>query len=234
MSFDSGTEDSPERATWLAERRREVEVAYDEEGPTYDAYDPATSIHRRFVAALIRTVPEGGSIVDIACGTAPYAGMVLDAGLRYTGTDQSNGMLTRASAKWPVARFERIGCQELTFDSDFDAVMCIDAMENISPEDWPSVLGSFHRALRPGGHVYLTVEQIDTAVIKAALETARDRGWPVVAGEVIEGDTAGYHFYPDRDRVFAWIEDAGFALEEEADEWLDGYGYHHMLLVSKA
>ncbi len=223
-----------ERAAWLAGRRREVEVAYDAEAPTYDEYDPATPVHRRFVAELVRTVPAAGSILDVACGTAPYAGLVLEAGLRYTGADQSNGMLERARAKWPVARFEHIGSQELAFDDRFHAVMCVDAMENIPPEDWPGVLASFHRALMQGGHVYITVEQVDSATIETALETARARAWPVVPGEVIEGDTAGYHFYPDRDRVLAWLGDAGFALVEEANEWLDGYGYHHMLLASTA
>ena len=57
-------------------------------------------------------------------------------------------------------------------------------------------------------------------------------GSPTVFGEVIEGDTAGYHFYPDPERADRWLADAGFQPIEQADEWLDGYGYRHLLLES--
>ena len=41
--------------------------------------------------------------------------------------------------------------------------MTIDAMENVTPEDWPPVLANLRRAVRPGGHLYLTVEEADEA-----------------------------------------------------------------------
>ena len=220
-----------ERSTWLHERRVAVELEYTREGPTYDAgYDPATPVHRRFVASLLETVPPGGSLLDAACGTAPYAGMALDAGVDYVGIDQSSGMLEQARAKWPPGRFERIGLQELTFDGAFDAVMCIDAMENVPPEDWPVVVGAFRRALRPHGHAYLTIEGIDASEIDHAFEMGTARGLPIEHGEVIEGDTAGYHFYPDFDRIRTWLDDVGFTVIDDVDEPLDGYSYRHLLL----
>jgi len=219
-----------DRIRWLADRRAEVEREYTAEGPTYDAYDPATPTHRRFVAQLIAGVPAGGSVLDAACGTAPYAGLVLDAGLRYVGADQSAGMLDAARAKWPGALFEHVGLQELAFEDAFEAVLCTDAMENVPPEGWPPVLSAFARALRAEGHLYLTIEEIDPAEIEAAYAALRGDGSPAVPGEVIEGDTAGYHFYPGRDRVDRWLAEAGFRPVEDADERLDGYGYRHLLL----
>ena len=47
---------------------------------------------------------------------------------------------------------------------------------------------------------------------------------------MIEGDTAGYHFYPDRTQVLEWLTGAGFVIVRQEDEPLDGYGYHHLLL----
>jgi len=42
--------------------------------------------------------------------------------------------------------------------SEFDGAICIDAMENVFPEDWPRVLANLKHAVRPGSPVYLTVE----------------------------------------------------------------------------
>ena len=42
-----------DRQRWLAERRAEVERSYTDEAPTYDDYDPATPVHRRFVLGVL-------------------------------------------------------------------------------------------------------------------------------------------------------------------------------------
>jgi SAM-dependent methyltransferase len=223
------------REEWLAERRAAVEADYTHEAPTYDAgYDPATPEHRRFVSRLIDTCPPQGVLLDAPCGTGTYVGMVLAAGREVVGIDQSAGMLEQARSKHPGVRFERIGLQELAFDAEFDAAMCVDAMENVPPEDWPRVLGNLARAVRPGAHVYLTVEEIERREIDVAFETAKAAGLPAVYGEVVEGDTAGYHFYADRDRIQGWLTEAGFEVIDDADEWLEGYGYHHLSLRARS
>jgi ubiquinone/menaquinone biosynthesis C-methylase UbiE len=219
-----------DRQEWLSERRAVVEENYTLEAPTYDSYDPATPMHRRFVARLIETCRPGGQLLDAACGTGPYVQMVLDAGRHVVGVDQSAGMLTQARTKFPGVRFEQIGLQELSFDRNFDAVMCVDAMEHVPPEDWPRVLANFVRAVQPGAHVYLTLEQVEPRDLDEGLAEASAAGLPAVVGEVIEGDTGGYHHYADRDQVARWLADAGLELVDEEEEWLDGYGYRHLFL----
>ncbi|MEX0755448.1 MAG: class I SAM-dependent methyltransferase [Actinomycetota bacterium] len=143
------------RAAWLAERRAAVEADYTRDASTYDeGYDPLTPTHRSFAARLIATVPADGSLLDAPCGTAPYATTVLEADRRYVGADQSAGMLDQARSKHPDVRFEQLGLQELAFDRDFDGAMCVDAMEHVPPEEWPLVVGNFHRAIRPRGYLY--------------------------------------------------------------------------------
>jgi ubiquinone/menaquinone biosynthesis C-methylase UbiE len=220
-----------DRTGWLDERRVAVEDDYTRDAPTYDdGYDPATPVHRRFVAWLIETVPVDGTVLDAACGTAPYVGMVLEAERRYVGTDQSAGMLEQAKTKWPDVRFEQVGLQELAFDGECDAAMCIDAMEHVPPEDWPGVLANLRRSRRTGGHLYLTVEEVDRKWLDDAFTAATAAGLPAVHNEDVGDDTGGYHHYPDREQANQWFTDAGLNIIEEADEWLDGYGYHHLLL----
>jgi SAM-dependent methyltransferase len=191
-----------DRQAWLAERRRTAEERHDAiHAFTYDErYGEIGPLHRRFVTGLLERCPPGGTVPDAACGTGKYFGMVLDAGRRVVGTDQSTGMPARARARYPQVRLERVGLQELAFDAEFDAVICIDAMENIPPEDWPRVLAGLRRALRPGGRLYLTVEEPNQADLDRVQAEAIARGLPVVPGEMAE-EGAGYHYYPSRQQV---------------------------------
>jgi ubiquinone/menaquinone biosynthesis C-methylase UbiE len=219
-----------DRAAWLRERRQTTEERHDAiHAFTYDErYGEIGEVHRRFVADLLERCPPGGAVLDAACGTGKYFAMVTEAGRRVVGIDQSTGMLARARARFPEVPLERIGLQELAFDGEFDAVMCIDAMENIPPEDWPGVVANLRRALRPGGHLYLTVEEVDDQELDAVFAEATAQGLPVVRGELTERG-AGYHYYPSRGQVAGWLRDAGLAVVAEGDNVGDGYSYWHLL-----
>ena len=204
----------PDRAAWLKERRAAVEAQYDSEAEGYDDDPyPATS-HASFVRRLLETCPPGGIVLDAPCGTGAYFELVRASGRQVVGIDQSAGMLAQARAKGIATRLEHVGLQELAFDAEFDGAMTIDAMENIPPEDWPVVLANLHRAVRPGGHLYLTVEVVDDGEIDAAFADSTAKGLPAVRGEIIEGDTAGYHYYPRPEQVLrgwtprAWTSSA--------------------------
>ena len=67
------------------------------------------------------------------------------------------------------------------------------------------VLANLHRAARPGGLLYLTVEEVAEPVIEDAFATLTRRGLPAVRGEVIDGNVGGYHYYPDRGQVTGWL-----------------------------
>jgi ubiquinone/menaquinone biosynthesis C-methylase UbiE len=217
-----------DREAWLRERRQTAEERHDTiHAFTYDEqYGEIGPTHRRFVADLLERCQPGGTVLDAACGTGKYFAMVLDAGRRVVGTDQSTGMLAKARARFPAVPLERVGLQELAFDAEFDAVMCIDAMENIPPEDWPRVVGNLRRALRPGGHLYLTVEQVDDEELDREYAEATARGLPVVRGEESRD---GYHYYPSREQVGYWMEEGMLVVVAEDHSPGDGYGYLHLL-----
>jgi SAM-dependent methyltransferase len=219
-----------DRAAWLSERRAAVEAQYDLEAPTYDATPYPTTSHRSFVERLLETCPPGGTILDAPCGTGWYFEQVRASGRNVVGIDQSAGMLAQARTRGIATKLERIGLQEMTFTAEFDGAMTVDAMENIPPEDWPLVLANLRRAVRPGAHLYLTVEEIAAAEIDAAYAALRAHREPAVHGEVIEGDTAGYHFYPGRDRVGAWLDAERLTVVAETVDQEDDWAYRHLLL----
>jgi ubiquinone/menaquinone biosynthesis C-methylase UbiE len=216
-----------DRTAWLRERRRVTEERYTTlHAATYDQQEWATisPTHGRFVGRLIELCPPGGRILDAACGTGKYFGMVLDAGRRVVGTDQSAGMLAQARGKFPDVPLEKVGLQELVFDGEFDAVMCVDAMEQVFPEDWPLVLANLRRAARPGGHLYLTVELAEEQELERMFAEATAAGLPVVRGEHTSPG-GGYHYYPPLEQVAAWVRDAGLEQLEDGT----GEDYYHLL-----
>jgi SAM-dependent methyltransferase len=184
--------------------------------------------HRRFVEKVIESCPPGGAILDAPCGTGRYFELVLAAGRTVVGIDQSAGMLARARAKHPEVVLEKVGLEELEFDGEFDAALCIDAMEYVFPEDWPRVLANLHRAVRGSGPIYLTVEQIDLAEIESVFVEATAEGLPVVYGENVRRG-GGYHYYPTPDRVSTWLAAEGLEVVDEGISRARTYGYWHIL-----
>jgi hypothetical protein len=82
--------------------------------------------------------------------------------------------------------------------------------------------------------LYLTVEEVDAAVVERAFAALARRGLPAVRGEVIAGDVAGYHYYPGRERVLAWFAAEGLEVVDEGLEQEDGWAYRHFLLRDPA
>jgi SAM-dependent methyltransferase len=216
-----------DRSNWLKEKRRRSEERMDTLfAPLYDekwgVYGNAT--HRLFIHKFLSFLPQSSTILDAACGTGKYWPMLLEKGHTVVGIDQSQGMLSRAKAKFPSVPVKKVGLQEMLFEEAFDGIICVDAMEFVSPEDWPVVLRHFYRALRPDGRLYFTVELADVNEIQAAFEKARRMGFPVVYGEwAHEG---GYHYYPEIEKVKEWVQLARFHLIDETV----GDDYHHFLV----
>lgn len=215
-----------DRERWRRERRLWNEVQmdtiwarqYDEQwGGTVDA------THGRMIGQLLDRCPAGARILDAACGTGKYWPLILDRGCAVLGTDQSRQMLARAGAKFPDVPVEHLGLQELTYVDAFDAVICMDAMEFVFPEDWPLVVGKLARALHPGGALYLTVEVETEEALRIAYDAGQRLGLPLVYGEYAHH--GGYHYYPTDERVRGWLAGAGLGLIEFAE----GDGYRHYL-----
>jgi SAM-dependent methyltransferase len=243
-----------ERAEWLQQMRDKAEALYDHFSPLYwvrfGRY--ANETHREILQKFLGRVAPRSTLLSAGCGAGRYDGTLLEAGHTVVGIDQSEGMLARARERFPAARYEKMGLQEMDFREVFDGAICIDAMEHVCPEDWPGILRGFREALRPGGVLYFTVDLADAGEMEAAYERARGQGLPVVFGEVVDqveeafnrlliyedvfdipeeeirdlADVAVYHYHPSLEKVRAWAGQARLAIEEEGT----GDWYHHVLV----
>src|SRR5215469_17617471 len=154
-----------DRQGWLAERRAAVIAAYDGEAATYGDHEYPSDMQQEWVGRVLRRIPPGGVVLDAPCGTGKYFPLVAAAGHRVAGVDQSAGMLSRAQARGIAFSLDKRALQDLSHEHEFDAALTVDAMENIPPEDWPLVLAKVHRAVRPGGLMYLTVEEVGQSYV---------------------------------------------------------------------
>jgi 2-polyprenyl-3-methyl-5-hydroxy-6-metoxy-1,4-benzoquinol methylase len=197
---------------------------YDQDWGSY-----INDTHRRFLDHFLILLPARAVILDAACGTGKYWPAILETGRSLQGVDQSAGMLEQASAKYPHVPIRKVGLQELDYEQPFDGIICMDAMENVFPEDWPLVMANFHKALKPAGYLHFTVELIDPDELQAIYLVAKEMGLPVVEGEhVLQGDPqqeTGYHYYPSIQQVRDWTRQARLSIVEE-DE---GDDYYHIL-----
>ncbi len=211
----------------MKKKRRETEAEYDaiwapRYGEKYGLY--ANTTHLQFIQKWIHLLPHPASVLDAACGAGRYFPPLLEAGCAVLGIDQSQGMLDRARVRYPVVRLEKAGLQEMSYIDQFDGAICMDAMENICPEDWPAVLENLCRAIKSKGFLYFTVEVADEAHLKKAYLRAQKAGLPVILGEL--PDETCYHYYPAMQLVKGWLKQVGFEIIEEAE----GDGYHHFLV----
>jgi cyclopropane fatty-acyl-phospholipid synthase-like methyltransferase len=221
---------SIDRQTWLDQRRTAILASYDQDAAAYDDHGYPAQRQKEWVARLLRACPPAAMILDAPCGTGSYFPIVAAVGHRVVGADQSAGMLAQARARGIATALDQVRLQELPYTGEFDAILTIDAMEHIPPEDWPRVLTNLHRAAHPGGLLYLTVEEVAEPVIDEAFAALTQRGLPATRGEVITGNVGGYHYYPRRDQVTAWLQAAGLQTLDEGFNQEDGWGYRHFLL----
>jgi SAM-dependent methyltransferase len=222
-----------DRTTWLKEMRRDCEEQYDRESPLYDEEGGVYSniAHQQFIQEFLGLLPQNSRIIDAPCGTGRYLPYLLAKGHSVVGLDQSQGMLGRARAKFPTVQFEKVALQEMVYQELFDGAICMDAMENVPPEDWSLVLSNFRRALKPRGYFYFTVETMEMAdehEIQQAFERAQQAGQPVVYGEY--PDEVVYHYHPSTQQLREWTQQAGFEILKEAN----GEIWYYHILVRKA
>jgi SAM-dependent methyltransferase len=223
-----------DRIAWLKEMRRDCEAKYDTlwarlygEGKA-GQYSNLT--HRQFIHEFLSLIPTNSTILDAACGAGRYLPFLLEGGYDVVGIDQSQGMLDQARAKFPGVKFKKNGLQEMAFQERFEGVICIDAMENLPPEDWPLALRNFYQALKSNGYLYFTTETIentDEGEIRQAFEKSQTAGLPVVYGEW--PDEGVYHYHPTNQQVIEWTRQAGFEIIKEGN----GEIWYYHILVQK-
>ncbi|HET7478565.1 MAG TPA: class I SAM-dependent methyltransferase [Rubrobacteraceae bacterium] len=144
--------------------RHTVEAGYDRMAEAYlatkDPEDPTTISALEDLAGYL---PPGASVLDLGCGAGvPATRWLARRGFAVTGVDFSGKQLELARRLVPDAVFIRADMTELDLAPEtFDAVVALHSIIHVPRLDHPTLLGSIHRWLRPGGVFLATLTMTD-------------------------------------------------------------------------
>jgi 2-polyprenyl-3-methyl-5-hydroxy-6-metoxy-1,4-benzoquinol methylase len=124
-------------------------------------HDPAETsrllVDAALVIALLELAP-GVSLCELGCGTGWLSRFAARQGVRAVGYDISPGMVEiareEAAREGLEIRYELADMEALEPDEQFDTCLLYDALHHSRQPD--AVLGTAHRALRPGGRLLVS------------------------------------------------------------------------------
>lgn len=165
--------------------------------------DAPLAMHLVAQAAAAAT-PQARHILDVGCGAGNYTLKLLQSlpGLDVTLIDLSRPMLDRALQRVEAATEGTVtswqgDVRELALgDGQFDIILAAAVLHHLRTDtEWQGVFTAFHRALRPGGSVWI-FDMVESPI--AGVETVMHQRY----GEYL----ANFRDAAYRDHVFAYIQ----------------------------
>lgn len=166
---------------------------YDEHAAEY--YERTVAVDMSHVYDRFLTmVPTGGRILDAGCGSGRDLRVFSERGFRAKGIDASRGLVEMAEARSGVSC--SVGhIEDIKDEGCFDGVWACASLLHLPKAMLVPALRCLHRALVPGGAMYVSVQEGD--------------------GEQLMSDGRYFAFYR-RDEVLVAIESSGFCV---TDAW---------------
>lgn len=123
----------------------------------FDAERTKTLFERPWLDGFLAHVPEGGTVLDLGCGSGePIARYLLQQGRRVTGVDVSPGLISLCRERFPDEDWQVVDMRGLDLGRTFDGLIAWHSLIHVAPDEQPGTLAVFARHLRPGGVLLFT------------------------------------------------------------------------------
>jgi SAM-dependent methyltransferase len=186
---------------WLADAR----TSYDTVADGYADFVRDALAAEPYLRAALALFAElvhadgGGPVADVGCGPGHVTAHLHQLGVDAFGIDLSPAMIDLARRDHPGLRFEVDSMTDLQLaDTSIAGLLAFWSLIHIPDDMVPTVLGHFHRVLRPGGPLLLGFHVGD----ESRLKTQGYGGHPMNV----------YVHRRQPDRVAAWLRGTGFTI----------------------
>ncbi len=202
------------------EKVQAVRSMFDAIAPRYDLVNRIMTF-RMDVGWRKRTLerldlPQGSTVLDLACGTGDFCRGLQDAGLSPVGMDLSYGMLAAARTDAPLVQGDALGLP--VPDRSVDGVTCGFALRNF--RELAPFFAELARVVRPLGRIaLLEVAEPANPVMRWGHGIYFGKVVPRIGG--LLSDPAAYRYLPksvaylpEPAEMLAMLADAGFECVE--------------------
>lgn len=114
---------------------------------------PVTDTQARALARFLGALPPGAAILDLGCGPGIHAARMQAAGHRVSAIDATPAFVEAAKARGIDARLGAF--DDLSESECYDGVWASFSLLHAPRADLPRHLAAIHRALTPGGRLFL-------------------------------------------------------------------------------
>jgi ubiquinone/menaquinone biosynthesis C-methylase UbiE len=107
---------------------------------------------------LFASLPKGGKVLDVGCGTGEHLRRAVDSGLQAFGVEPAPAMLEVARRNVPKAAIKQGVATELPYaEGEFDLVIMVEVLRYLDRPDTEKALREARRVLKPGGQLFVTL-----------------------------------------------------------------------------
>lgn len=131
---------------------RETLDTYTKKAADYAALEFSEG-EKQALDGFLSMLPKGGAILDLGCGPGLHAARMAAEGFTVSAIDATPAFVEAARKKGVAARLGSF--DDLTETAAYDGIWASFSLLHAPKADFPRHLAAIHRALRPGGTLYL-------------------------------------------------------------------------------
>ncbi len=168
---------------------------YERHAAVWDTSRGKTLFERSWLDRFTALLPQGGTILDIGCGSGePLARHFIESGYAVTGIDSSTSLIAMCRTRFPNSDWQVADMRSLSLGKRFDGLIAWDSFFHLTFEDQRRMFALFQAQARPGTALMFTSGP------------AHGEAMGVFVGEPL------YHSSLSPDEYRALLQEHGFAV----------------------